>query len=292
MEFSFGEPLPADSAVKFTLWNTSLSSCEVSDRVIKISLESTMSEVKIALYRACLSAVRHFKDDVVRLRLPLRKSTAQWPGGSTQFAFLENRSAARELFPRLAAGGDADAPELSPQTVRDIIRSEFRRPPHDSDGGDPVTEGLDALKALHSQLDLVERSSVVRTEVHDIPGVAVVVEASSSYRGRDGPQHIFTYRLRVYNAGTVPVQVVGRCWEICNADGSIHASVPRGSPGIVGQMPRLEPGGECFEYASGTTLKTPGGSVGGSLQMMSLGDETKSFDATVGRFQCIVGPSD
>lgn len=254
-----------------------------------VQLAETMAaEVKVALYRACLSAVRAFKGDAVRLRLPLHKSQATWPGGRTQSSFLPNRSAAREIFPRLAAGGDADAPELSLDTVRDLIRTEFRRLPTDP-AVDPVSEGLDALKALHLQLDLAERSSCVRTELADTPGVAVVIEASSAYRGRDGPQHVFTYRIRVYNAGTVPVQVVGRCWTIRNADGTVHASVPRGSPGIVGQMPRLEPGGECFEYASGTTLATPGGDVSGSLQMVSHhGEDVKTFDAKVGTFPCLV----
>jgi uncharacterized protein affecting Mg2+/Co2+ transport len=176
-------------------------------------------------------------------------------------------------------------------------------------------------------------------------------------------------RIRIANVGTVPVQVrqrdvaaarrrslsslprcvaaalrqvVGRSWRIRNADGSAHATVPRGSPGVVGQTcastraraqrrggveaarcggrgqwvsgrgwwrapvalalgsfgsrrgcrarrrarPRLQPGGDVFEYASGTTLASPHGTVEGALQMMSLGGEGEPipFDATVGRF--------
>ena len=122
-------------------------------------------------------------------------------------------------------------------------------------------------------------------------GAAVSVEATSAYRGRDGAAYVFEYRIRVANVGAVPVQVLGRQWDIRNADGSSHAHVPRGSPGIVGQIPRLLPHGEAFEYASGTTLQTPSGTVEGSLQMAVLGgdnerDVAAHFDALVGRFRC------
>ena len=90
------------------------------------------------------------------------------------------------------------------------------------------------------------------------------------------------------------MQVVGRQWDIRNADGSLHASVPRGSPGIVGQTPRLVPGGEAFEYASGSSFATAGGTIEGSLQMVSLPPNRpqESFDAAVGKFECIVDESD
>ena len=43
-----------------------------------------------------------------------------------------------------------------------------------------------------------------------------------------------------------------------------------------------------LEYASGTSLATPTGTVEGSLQMMSLGQgDERPFDALVGRFECV-----
>ena len=133
---------------------------------------------------------------------------------------------------------------------------------------------------------MAKRSSAVRTDSDT--GAAVLVEATSEFMGRDSSNYVFSYRLRLTNVGAVPVQVIGRSWDIRNADGSSHASVPRGSPGIVGQTPRLLPNGDCFEYASGTSLATPTGTVEGSLQMMSLGQgDERPFDALVGRFECV-----
>ena len=103
--------------------------------------------------------------------------------------------------------------------------------------------------------------------------------------------------MRIINEGDAIVRLLGREWRIRNADGSLHALVPRGSPGVVGETPTLAPG-QAFEYASGTTLDQPGGSVEGCFQMLShVGLEGTPdtaeggglpFDAAVGRFECIV----
>ena len=66
--------------------------------------------------------------------------------------------------------------------------------------------------------------------------------------------------------------------------------MPKGSPGVVGETPVLEPGAS-FEYASGTTFSQPGGSVKGSFQMVVVDSEDLSFDAGVDRFECIVPPA-
>ena len=62
--------------------------------------------------------------------------------------------------------------------------------------------------------------------------------------------------------------------------------VPRGSPGVVGQTPLLQPG-EAFEYSSGSTVGTPGGSVEGSFQCVRVDDQSP-FDARVEIFELIV----
>lgn len=244
-----------------------------------------------ALYRALLQTTKSL-DGPLRLRLPVTQAAVQWMGRGVQHSFVPSRSAAQELFP-LSRGfripPEADSPELEPEAVRGILRKAFRQPLEP--GIDGADLGLHALKTLHGQLALARRTSAVRSEADG--GVAVIVEATSEYRGRDGGSYVFQYRVRLLNVGTVPVQVVGRGWNIHNADGSAHATVPRGSPGVVGQTPRLLPNGDAFEYASGTTLVTPTGSVDGSLQMMTLsnadgsGSEVGShFDALVGRFVC------
>lgn len=244
-----------------------------------------------ALYRALLQTTRSL-DGPLRLRLPVSDSAAQWMSRGEQFGFVPPLSAAQQLFPSsrgYAPLPEANALEIEPEAVRHIVRSAFRMPPVDGAGIDGVDTGLHALKVLHGQLAMARRSSAARTTL-EATGAAVLVEATSIYRGRDGPSYVFQYRIRVCNVGAVPIQVVGRQWDIRNADGTVHASVPRGSPGVVGQTPRLLPGGECFEYASGTTLATPHGSVEGSLQMMSLGSDGREaqqhFDAKVARFVC------
>ena len=247
------------------------------------------------MYRALLRIGRSLDAGPLRIRLPVARSKAQWMGGSQQFGFVSHRSAVREIFPGIAASDANDVPELSPSAFRDVIRAEFRRAlAAQRDGGSGsgssvLDEGLHALKELHAQLDLARRSSSVLSK-HAPTGAAVVVEATSELQGRDSEQWVFQYRIRIANVGTTPVQLVGRSWVIKNSDGTVHASVPRGSPGVVGQTPRLEPGGEAFEYASGTALATPGGTVEGSFQMVSLpGDgPQQSFDATVGKFECVV----
>ena len=249
------------------------------------------------IYRALLQTARSLEGEPLRLRLPLHESSAQWIGRGQQYGFLPAASAARDLFPPArgypSLPEEADAPELEAEALRGVIRKLFRDPNLSASGSD-LDLGLHALKVLHGQLAMARTSSAARTEVDDGTGAAVLVEATSAYRGRDASAYVFQYRIRITNVGLVPVQVVGRQWDIRNADGSLQASVPRGSPGIVGQTPRLQPGGDCFEYASGTTLATPSGSVGGALQMMRLGaaDGTGQgppmpFDAEVGRFSCV-----
>ena len=213
------------------------------------------SQIAIVLYRSLLSATRSLGNESLRLRLPLHRSLVQWPprNNELQFKMVPARSAARELFPTLEVSDLLDSSEgLEPIKLREIIRSEFRKAIDESPaapGHDVVGIGLDAIKTLHEQIALATCSSFTRTEAPEL-GAAVVVEAQSCHLGREGPLHVFTYRLRLYNVGVVPVQVVGRQWEMCNSDGSVHASVPRGSPGLVGQTPKLEPGGMAFECES------------------------------------------
>ena len=63
----------------------------------------------------------------------------------------------------------------------------------------------------------------------------------------------FAYKVRIVNTTEETVQLVSRHWII--EDGTKSVEVPRGSPGVVGAMPRLEPGAE-FEYTSGTQIES------------------------------------
>ena len=271
------------------------------DVSLSLSSSAVMAATPLvkALYRALLETTRSLEGSPLRLRLPVSQAAVQWMGREKpQFSFVPATSASRALFPssrNFELPAEADSPVLEPEAVRRIIRGGFRQPL--APGADGADLGLYALKVLHGQLAMARRSSAVRSEGDG--GAALLVEATSAYRGKDGGSHVFQYRLRLTNVGTVPVQVVGRGWEIRNADGSPHATVPRGSPGLVGQTPRLLPNGEAFEYASGTTLATPTGTIEGTLQVMTLTGEDGSgtdvggrFDAVVGRFRCDAGETE
>ena len=247
----------------------------------------TASSVARTLYRAILRTGRSTSAPL-RIRLPVTKSQSQWLLGSQQYGFVPHRSAVKEVFPSVSASSEADTPELSEREFRDLVRAEFRRALEANDSK-ALDMGLNALRELHGQLEMARRSSSTLSE-HAPTGAAVLVEATSTLVGHERSHWVFQYRIRIANVGATPVQLIGRQWTIRNADGTVNASVPRGSPGVVGQTPRLQPGGDAFEYASGASFVTPGGSVEGSFQMVSLlpGGQQESFDAHVGRFECLV----
>lgn len=111
-------------------------------------------------------------------------------------------------------------------------------------------------------------------------GVRVAVESEFA-PGRSNPgqsQWFFLYTVRVTNEGREPVQLLSRHWIITDAMGDIREV--RG-PGVVGKQPRLEPG-ESFEYTSGCDLATPFGSMRGTYQMVTDGQE--HFDVEIPMF--------
>lgn len=70
--------------------------------------------------------------------------------------------------------------------------------------------------------------------------------------------------------------------------GEVVTEVPKGSRGVVGCTPLLEPGA-CFEYYSGADLEGGAGSMHGSFQMATVDPERptqhlRTFDALVGPF--------
>jgi len=75
----------------------------------------------------------------------------------------------------------------------------------------------------------------------------------------DRSKYAFAYTITIRNTGQVTSQLISRHWVI--TDATNHIEEVRGL-GVVGQQPLLPPG-EQFEYTSGTTLKTPQGSMRG-----------------------------
>ena len=81
----------------------------------------------------------------------------------------------------------------------------------------------------------------------------------------DENRFVFGYRVRITNGGADTVQLVGRRWQITDANGQ---TIEVAGAGVVGQQPMIEPG-QQFEYASGTPLQTSSGFMVGSYEMVS-----------------------
>jgi ApaG protein len=109
----------------------------------------------------------------------------------------------------------------------------------------------------------------------------VRVEVESQY----APEHsqpfqnhwFFYYTVRITNEGDEPVQLLSRHWLITDASG--HTDEVKG-PGVVGEQPVLA-SGETFQYTSGCPLKTSGGIMRGTYQMV---------DAAGGHFDIEIAP--
>jgi ApaG protein len=94
----------------------------------------------------------------------------------------------------------------------------------------------------------------------------------------ESDRYVFSYAITITNVGSAAAQLVSRHWLITDADGNVQEV--RGL-GVVGNQPLLQPG-EKFEYASGTALETPVGTMKGTYQMVA--EDGTHFDANIPEF--------
>ena len=106
---------------------------------------------------------------------------------------------------------------------------------------------------------------------------AYLKEQSDEAAGR----FVFAYTVTIVNNGSVAAQLLSRHWIITDANG--RAQEVRG-PGVVGEQPKLPPGGR-HEYTSGTALATPAGTMKGSYRM--LAEDGHEFDAPIPEFALV-----
>ena len=97
-----------------------------------------------------------------------------------------------------------------------------------------------------------------------------------------GARYCFAYRIVIRNIGAAAFRLLSRRWRITDGDGDTREI--RGD-GVVGEQPRLEPGGD-FAYTSYTDLPTPAGSMSGAYTMRT--DDGEEFEAKIPRFSLIV----
>ncbi|MBC3920935.1 Co2+/Mg2+ efflux protein ApaG [Undibacterium sp. CY18W] len=89
---------------------------------------------------------------------------------------------------------------------------------------------------------------------------------------------VFAYTITIKNTGTVAAQVISRHWII--TDSKNHVEEVKGL-GVVGHQPFLAPG-QSFEYTSGSSLKTPQGSMKGSY--FCVAEDAHRFEADIPEF--------
>lgn len=100
----------------------------------------------------------------------------------------------------------------------------------------------------------------------------------------DHNQFLFAYHIMIRNEGSQPAQLVARHWIVIDADGDRHEVE---GPGVVGRMPRLEPGEE-FHYVSHCPLRTSWGTMEGKFAMCR--DDGERFHARIPRFYLASAP--
>jgi len=108
--------------------------------------------------------------------------------------------------------------------------------------------------------------------------VEVVARYLPEQSDPESDRYVFSYAVTITNAGSIPAQLISRHWLITDADGKVQEV--RGL-GVVGNQPLLQPG-EKFEYASGSALETPVGTMKGSYQMVA--EDGTQFDAPIPEF--------
>jgi uncharacterized protein affecting Mg2+/Co2+ transport len=255
-------------------------------------------------------------------------------GSYVEDAASSARALQRDVFPGVDfdSCGHSGTAAFSAGAVRDVIRANFRAGTGTASAAetpDAAARRLDAgfahLRTLNNLRAAEPCHTVTRTKYAD--GVVVDVELTTeSLRGlpdfvmSELGAYPFVYRVKISNAGTELVQLIGRQWLFTDEAGNTQTAshwgrarlwcaceqndvclgiqrqpcddrldallpllpqVPRMSPGVVGHSPVLEPG-QSFEYVSSTQLKAPNGTMEGSFQLQ-VGAGEDVFDVAVAR---------
>jgi len=107
-------------------------------------------------------------------------------------------------------------------------------------------------------------------------GVKVTVEPYF-LEDQSSPQeghYVWAYQVKIINTSSNTIKLKHRNWVIIDANGKIMNIQ---GEGVVGEFPILKPG-ECFEYTSGTPLKTTNGFMQGFYLMSQNDGEQLKID--------------
>ena len=86
--------------------------------------------------------------------------------------------------------------------------------------------------------------------------------------------YVWAYQVNIQNSSMNTIKLNHRSWLIIDANGKI---INVQGEGVVGEFPILHPG-ECFEYTSGTPLKTTNGIMQGFYIMSQENGEQLKID--------------
>ena len=238
----------------------------VTTRSLSTKTTNNNDLVVRALYRASLRGIRALGDR----SLPLQRLIKHEDWGKFQRLSAQTLDAEREaLFPW---ADESDLGSLDSKSLLDLVRRRYR------ETESSVDDGFAALRAFYDLFAHLDVCSVCETR-------GIRVQATSRFLGvnNDTKTRVFAYRVRVANVGHPRVlQLRSRHWIVQDLINKTNVTIPKGSPGVVGQTPRLAPGTQ-FEYVSGTELNSNLGSIGGSFEFAS--DDGDVFDAIVEPFR-------
>jgi ApaG protein len=243
--------------------------------------------LSLVLYRAFLREARALRRATSPLLLsaPLLPEVAAKRYGRGSFVKPQGSCAVlAEHFPGIPFSelGVVTYATLSGDDVMSVVRRLFRARPR---GALETNAELDAALAHLSTFNALRANAPchTRTTTKRANGVIITVEMTTMFLPQlpleaciASEYFPFAYCVRVSNEGTVASQIVGRHWLFTDAKGGV-IEVPRGSPGVVGQTPMLQPGA-VFEYVSGVHLCTHKGEVEGAIRLIADG---RPFDALV-----------
>ena len=120
-----------------------------------------------------------------------------------------------------------------------------------------------------------------------MPAYAFTIQVEPRYlpeqSAPDRGAYSFAYTVTITNSGGNAAQLISRHWMITDATGQVEEVK---GLGVVGHQPLLKPG-ESFQYASGSRLRTPTGTMHGSYFFVA--EDGERFEATIPIFALDAG---
>ena len=111
--------------------------------------------------------------------------------------------------------------------------------------------------------------------------IAVTVEPYFiEQRAVENQQHyVYGYHVTITNNSTQTVQLLRRHWVITDSDGG---QIEVEGEGVVGLQPTLAPN-QNFQYSSGTSFKTPVGTMHGEYTLIN--NQQQTFSVAIAPFR-------